>query len=354
MKIQEKIKMFNDVFAPKPNEKILFLYDIPHDNIKDNEIWRNRRKMVEEWFKIFQNMSKKIGFFVTILEFKATGIQNTPIPNKLLDILSKYNLIIAMTEFSISSSLLRICKENELTARIASMPYVEKRMEKSAFKADYRDVKRYAINIEKILNKTIGAKVVFSTGDELYIDLRNRVAQSDRGDCTKPGQFINFPSGEGFKSPYEALPDEIDRFGKSKTEGFWPIDYLGEIVRYRVKNNRIVEIIGDGKNAKIMRDFFKEKPSRGNVAELGIGCNPSAVVSGNPLEDEKVGGLHIAYGMSTHIGGKITSDIHLDISYPKGAPIEAKTLTLYRTDGSTLDLIKNSLLQYRLIDAPID
>ena len=30
------MKMFNDVFAPKSGEKVLFLIDTPHDNIKDN------------------------------------------------------------------------------------------------------------------------------------------------------------------------------------------------------------------------------------------------------------------------------------------------------------------------------
>ena len=354
MKIQEKIKMFNDVFAPKPDEKILILYDVPHNDILDNIHWKNRRKMAEEWYNIFQDMSEKIGFSVKISDFTATGKQNTPISNKLFEKLSNYNLIIAMTEFSISSSLLNICKANESSVRCASMPLVEKRMEATAFKADYRNVKRYAINIEKILNETIRAKILFSTGDELDIDLRNRTAQSDRGDCTKPGQLINFPSGEGFKSPYEAAPDEVKEYGKSKTEGFWPADYSGELVRFRIENNRISDIIGNGINAKKMRIFFKEKPSRRNVAELGIGCNPKAVVSGNPLEDEKVGGLHIAYGMSSHIGGKIKSDIHFDISYPKGAPIEARTLTLFRKDGSTLNLIEKSLLQYRLIDSPIN
>jgi len=51
-----------------------------------------------------------------------------------------------------------------------------------------------------------------------------------------------------------------------------------------------------------MRIFFAENDTRRNIAELGIGCNPKAVITGNILEDEKVG-LHIAYGMSSHLGG---------------------------------------------------
>ena len=36
MRPEERIKLFKDVFAPKPSEKILFLVDIPHDDIRDS------------------------------------------------------------------------------------------------------------------------------------------------------------------------------------------------------------------------------------------------------------------------------------------------------------------------------
>ena len=106
---------------------------------------------------------------------------------------------------------------------------------------------------------------------------------------------------------------------------------------------------GEGKKADEMRAYFKENDTRRNIAELGIGCNPKAVVTGSVLEDEKVGGLHIAYGLSSHLGGKVNSDVHQDICYPKGAPIEAKTLTLIHKDGSKTELIKDAMLRYDLL-----
>jgi len=39
MNEEEKRKMFNDVFAPKKGESVLFLYDIPHVKIKDSMKW---------------------------------------------------------------------------------------------------------------------------------------------------------------------------------------------------------------------------------------------------------------------------------------------------------------------------
>jgi len=277
-------------------------------------------------------------------------MNNTPVPDDILEAIRNSNLVLAMTEYSGTSSILPICRAEGATTRGASMPGVERRMESSAFKANYQDVKRYAQAIEKMLNKAVGAEVLFSTGDTLYIDLRNRKAHADTGDCTEYGQGINFPSGEAYKVPYEAASDEIEEFGKSKSKGIWPAKYNGELVKYIVENNRIVDIIGEGKKADEMRTFLEENETRRNIAELGIGCNPKAVVTGNILEDEKVGGLHIAYGLSTHLGGKVKSDIHQDICYPKNAPVEAKTLTLINEDGSKTELIQNAELRYEILN----
>jgi len=346
----EKIKLFKDVFSPKTGEKVLFLIDIPHDNIADNHIWKDRRSMADDWFNTFVDMGKKEKFLVDKIEYKATGVHNSPIPSEILDISKKYNLLLAMTEFSGSSSFLKLRNKKNLNIRCASMPTIEKRMENTAIKADYEKVKIYADNISKLLTKAIGAEVIFSTQDYLYIDLRNRIGFADGGDCTKSGQFINFPSGEGCIAPYEAVDDEIKEFGKSKTEGILPDNQHKNLLKYKVKNNKIVEVIGEGKDFEKMKKFFDENETHRNIAELGIGCNPKAVVTGNILEDEKVSGLHIAYGMSTQLGGKVESDMHQDICFPKGSEAAAKSLKLINEDGTKIELIKDSKLKYDLIN----
>ena len=97
-----------------------------------------------------------------------------------------------------------------------------------------------------------------------------------------------------------------------------------------------------------MRRFFIEKDSRRNIAELGIGCNPNAIVTGNVLEDEKAG-LHIAYGSSVHLGGKVMSDVHQDICYAKGLPIEGISLKLINGDKTIIEIIRDAALQYDLL-----
>jgi leucyl aminopeptidase (aminopeptidase T) len=55
-------------------------------------------------------------------------------------------------------------------------------------------------------------------------------------------------------------------------------------------------------------------PDGTNVAELGIGTNSKATLTGNILEDEKIAGsAHVAFGASAAIGGNVQVPVHLDV-----------------------------------------
>lgn len=341
-------KMFFSIFNPKKDEKILLIYDKPNDEIKDNIKWKERRIFIKKWYEFLLKLSKKYHFYVTLDYYDATGMNNKILNASLQNRFGKYNIIIAMTEFSITTTLVGLIKKNPLSIRCASMPMVEKRMETSVLRMDYSDVKRYAQNLKKILQKSDSATIHFSTGDTLYIDLRNRNAGADDGDCSKPGYMINLPSGEGFIAPYEGADDEKVEFGESKTEGILPIYFKDEIIKLNIKKNTIISFDGNKEIISELMNYFNANPFRKNIAELGIGCNPMAIVTGNILEDEKVG-LHIAYGTSSHIGGKITSDVHKDIVYAKGCKIEGETVILHQKNTDIL-IITNSELNYKKIN----
>jgi leucyl aminopeptidase (aminopeptidase T) len=51
-----------------------------------------------------------------------------------------------------------------------------------------------------------------------------------------------------------------------------------------------------------------------NLAELGVGTNDRAQLTGRVLEDEKIfGTAHVAFGASAGIGGTVSVPIHLDV-----------------------------------------
>ena len=80
-----------------------------------------------------------------------------------------------------------------------------------------------------------------------------------------------------------------------------------------IKDGYVTQISG-GAEAEALSGLLQDKGKEGfNIAELGIGTNEKAILSGNPLEDEKVlGTVHIAIGDSKSFGGKIEAPVHLD------------------------------------------
>ena len=351
-------KLLIDVFAPQSGEKVLVMSDLPHGEWTDNEKWAERREMAAEWHSAFQRLGSKLGFSVhPLLTYPATGAHSAPLPQEgemggehvcLEDILSDTNIVVALTEYSATAPLIDLSQKLP-NLRSASMPGVMRSMEQTAFAADYGEVARKSHMLAGKLDKALGAKVEFSTGHKMYFDLRNRKAEADDGQlhADKKGmRLINLPSGEACIAPYEG---ELE--GRpTRTEGMIPVIYDDEMVLFKVQENRIEEVIGDGPQAAQKRDYFAVDKARRNIAELGLGCNEKAVISGSILEDEKVMGMHWAYGRSDHIGGAVGvadfSDpshvVHYDIIYPKGGRIEIVSLVLEYEDGTSEEIIKAS------------
>jgi leucyl aminopeptidase (aminopeptidase T) len=257
--------------------------------------------------------------------------------------------VLALTEFSPTAALIDVCRRRPgaHVFRAASMPGVEKRMERTSLAADYAEVARRCRLLKEAFQTADRAEVEFSTGHRCIFDLRYRVAEADDGylhrDKSDDLPVINLPSGETFEVPYEG-----EREGESsRTAGELPVGEGDETVVFRVEANRVVEVIGKGAAAERYRAFFAEDPVRGNVAEVAFGCNDRAVVTGNVLEDEKAG-FHWAYGRSDHLGGVIgvssfrhaSTVVHQDIVYAHGNPIGVARADLVSADGRRTTVIR--------------
>jgi leucyl aminopeptidase (aminopeptidase T) len=66
--------------------------------------------------------------------------------------------------------------------------------------------------------------------------------------------------------------------------------------------------------AQLMELLTVHGPDGTNVAELGIGTNEKAELTGEILEDEKIlGTAHVAFGANASMGGRVQLPIHLDV-----------------------------------------
>jgi len=333
------LKLLRDVFAPDEHDRAIVMVDVPAGKDMDNPDWQERRKMAAEWLEGLNRIGVQTQ---PLLSYAATGTNNGELPSHGIQdgvsvpveqTLSTATLIIAMTRYSATAPLSMLTRKHP-EIRAASMPNVLRRMELSALAADYRIVARKAGLLAAWLNDAESAEVVFSTGHTFRFDLRYRVAHADDGMCRRDKQgfrVINLPSGEAFIVPYEGEKQDVP----SNTEGQIPLPWKGHTYLLQVRNNRIESIEGDGPDRNGLVAHFDVDPARRNIAELGLGCNDRAIITGNVLEDEKAG-FHWAYGRSEHLGGTVGPQaftdpshvVHHDVVYAKGCPIEIKRLEL--------------------------
>jgi len=345
-------KLFVDVFAPVPGERVAVMVDLPHGDIVDHWDWRERREMAGEWRRAFQDLELEV---MPLITFPATGANNGDLPKKVMrgdaavpleTVMNEADIIVAMTEFSATAPLSMFVKARPGKLRVASMPGVLRRMEQTALAADYAEVARRVDLLRERLERAEGANVIFTTGDELFFDLRFRRAHGDDGRCTRDKAFalINLPSGEAFIVPYEG-----ERAGApSLTHGVIPMAVEGGVARLSVERNRIVAVRGDFTGAEDLRRLFDADPARRNIAELGLGCNDRAVVSGCVLEDEKAG-MHWAFGRSEHLGGTVSPDdftspetvMHQDVVYARDCPIGVRQLNLLYDDDEVETIMRD-------------
>jgi hypothetical protein len=336
-------KLFSDAFDPQAGETALVLIDTPHGAIGDTPAWERRRAMAQRWHAALRDLGKRRGFQVLALaSFPATGSHNAQLPEQALQddapiplgsLIEQATLLLALTQFSASAPLVGWTQRFP-RLRVASMPMVAPEMEQTALAADYAQVARSCARLRDRLDAAEYAQICFSNGDTLTLDLRYRSAHVDDGQLRPdkaPPRLVNLPSGEAYTAIYEG-----ERTGEpSATRGVLPVEWRGEIVRLEIDHNQVIDVLGRSEAAVDLRAFLALDGARRNVAELGLGCNPSARVWGNVLEDEKAG-PHIALGRSEHLGG-ITGPSafedprhvwHHDFVYASASAIHMSELTL--------------------------
>jgi leucyl aminopeptidase (aminopeptidase T) len=122
------------------------------------------------------------------------------------------------------------------------------------------------------------------------------------------GAFRNLPAGEAYVAPLETVGDGTIVFDGSLA-GY---GVLASPVRVTVEWGRAVAADGDAGDWLLATLDAGGEHGR-SLAELGIGTNPAAILSGNILEDEKViGTVHLAFGTSVGIGGVNIAGVHID------------------------------------------
>jgi len=191
-------------------------------------------------------------------------------------------------------------------ARGATMPGVTEDMLARVMAIDFEQMAARSQAIAQLLGRGDSAHVSCPDGTDLTLNLTGRDGAADDGDLTERGAFGNLPAGEGFISPVNGagtlVPASLAGVGLARERPTLTID-----------NGRLSAASGAAGGRLLgLLDPFGELGR--NLAELGVGTNESATLTGNVLEDEKIlGSVHVAFGASSGLGGSVSVPIHLDV-----------------------------------------
>ena len=217
------------------------------------------------------------------------------------------DVVLAATVQSLSHTAARRAA-TEAGARVASLPGITEDMLARVMTADMEGLRRRGEAIAEILTRGSEARITCANGSDLRLELGDREGIPDAGDLTAPAAFGNLPCGEGFISPLQ------DRgAGRLVVDG--TIAGLGRVpqpVELTVEDGHLTAASGPT-GERLMELLTAHGNDGTNVAELGIGTNERAQLTGELLEDEKIlGSCHVAFGASAGIGGTVQVPVHLD------------------------------------------
>jgi len=218
--------------------------------------------------------------------------------------LAASTVFIAPTRRSLSHTRARKAA-SEAGARGATLPGVTEDMLARLMACDFPLLRRRSSAVAQVLTDAGEAHVTCPLGTDLRVDLTDRSGIADEGDLTAPGAFGNLPCGEGFISP-------LSGEGTVMAATLATLGLPDDPVRLTVSGGHLTAASGEMGEAWL--GILHTAGAQGtNLAELGVGTNERAGLTGNILEDEKIlGTVHVAFGASAGIGGTVSVPVHLD------------------------------------------
>src|SRR5687768_726486 len=239
-----------------------------------------------------------------VMDVRSEHGQEPPAP--VAAALAAADVFIAPTSKSLSHTKARKAATDG-GARGATLPGVTASMLARLMAADLDALQARPAELARLLTDADEAHVTCPRGTDLRLDLTGRAGIADDGDLTGERAFGNLPCGEGFTSPLGAE-------GRMVTGCLASIGLpLGDPPVLTIEDGRLVSATEpEGERLLAALDAAGEQGR--NVAELGIGTNERAQLTGNILEDEKIlGTVHVAFGASAGIGGTVSVPVHLDV-----------------------------------------
>lgn len=229
-------------------------------------------------------------------------------PRAIAAAMKSADVVLCPTRQSLSHTAARR-EACEAGVRIATLPQVSEETLARVMLADLAELRRRGRTVAAKLTEGAKVRITCPNGSDLRMSIAGRDAISDDGDLSDPGAFGNLPCGEGFVSPLHTEGD-----GTLVVDGtMGSLGIARELSRFTIAGGALTGASGPA-GAQFLELLQGAGEGGTYLAELGIGTNECATLSGNLIEDEKIlGTCHVAFGASAGIGGEIQVPIHEDV-----------------------------------------
>ena len=206
---------------------------------------------------------------------------------------------------------------NRQKIRHAHMVNIEPRIMCEGMRADFHKVDELSVKVQRIASNSTQIRASTAAGTDIVADLRKDYRWIKTSGIITPFKWGNLPGGEVFTTPGEVN----GTFVIDGVVGDYLCAKYGSLkdtpLTIQVKGNRLVE--AHSENQELKREFWDYCHTDENsdrVGEFAIGTNIGLTdVIGNILQDEKIPGIHIAFGnpYGAHTGADWYSSTHIDV-----------------------------------------
>jgi leucyl aminopeptidase (aminopeptidase T) len=206
---------------------------------------------------------------------------------------------------------------NRNKIRHAHMVNIEKHIMMEGMRADFNQVDDLTLRVMNIVNKARVIRATTKAGTDIRATLSPEYKWLKTSGIISRDKWGNLPGGETFTSPLEVN----GTFVVDGVVGDYLCAKYGDLqdtpLTLTVEGNRLKSVCCDNKELEAeFWNYTHRDANSDRVGEFAIGTNLALTrVVGNILQDEKIPGVHMAFGdpYGTHTGADWTSTTHIDV-----------------------------------------
>jgi leucyl aminopeptidase (aminopeptidase T) len=176
--------------------------------------------------------------------------------------------------------------------------------------ADYDALHEEGKRLEALWEKKEHIHITSSAGTDLKAPIAGEKVFVECGFALEAGTEAAFSDGEVSQMPRVNTAEGI-----IVVDG--PIAHIGQPaspISLKVERGRVVSVSGESPQAAELRKIIETITNADNIAEFGIGLNPTCRRNGDFEEEKKArGNVHIAIGDNIFYGGDVRCPVHMDM-----------------------------------------